>query len=324
MTYKDPTPVLLRIAKLEERLKEKPKTRFAFFKDSSKVLSICAFIVSILTTVYSWRKDNVQAHEAARREFYNTMQQTIDIGLKNYDFQIRNKDQPNIGAMSGWFNTQTGLLQNKAVQQLAVIDDASMFDYIVVGYVVSALQPARATTLFKKAIEIGLQKKKEHNQVLYKAMQKIQSKVFGDKIDISLSEEQRVHDLASTYASLGQVLLAQRRGKEAKEAYEAAMQLWNDANLPEEVKRYQISITYKFWADAEGASLFDCNSYLAHLKQAEEYFPEGSKVAENWNWSSIEYELSHASCASDGKFNFTPNRRGNAKFGKVSANRVDH
>jgi len=134
---KDPRPVFVRIAKLEERLKEKPKARFAFFKDSSRVLSVCAFVVSIVTTTYSWRKDDLQTHEAARREFDSTMQQAVDIGLKTYEFQVKNKDQPNLGAMMGWFNMQTGLLMNKSIQELAAMDDPSMFDYTVVGNIVA-------------------------------------------------------------------------------------------------------------------------------------------------------------------------------------------
>jgi hypothetical protein len=298
---KDPRPVFVRIAKLEERLKEKPKARFAFFKDSSRVLSVCAFVVSIVTTTYSWRKDDLQTHEAARREFDSTMQQAVDIGLKTYEFQVKNKDQPNLGAMMGWFNMQTGLLMNKSIQELAAIDDPSMFDYTVVGNIVAPGQPSRATTLLKKAIEIGVQKRKEHNQFLYQVMEKIQSKLFGKELDVSLSEEQREHDLGSTYTSLGAVLLSQKRGEEAKEAYEAAIQLYKDSNLTIEDKGYQISIVYKYWAEAEAP--LDCNSSFAHVKKAAEYFPQWGRVADNLYWTSIQYELSYAMlyCGSDGK-----------------------
>jgi tetratricopeptide (TPR) repeat protein len=303
MTYKDPIPVLVRIAKLEERLKGKPKTRFAFFKDSSKIIAVSAFIVSIVTTIYSWRKDDIQSREAARRQFDTTIQQAIDNAVKLYEFQVKNKDQPNLGAMNGWFNTQSGLLQNKAVQDLAALNDVSMFDYINAGNIVSIGQPARATELFQKAIDIGLQKKKERDQFLYKVIQKIDGKVFGEKLDVSLSAEQREHDLASTYTSLGQVLFARKKSEEARQAYEAAIQLFSDSSLPVEVKHYQLSIVYKFWAEAETNGNFDCNSALAHLKKAEEYFPEEAKIPGNMDWSSIQYELSYATsyCGSDGK-----------------------
>jgi hypothetical protein len=133
MAYNDPRPVLLRITKLEERLKEKPKRKFGFFSDSSKVISITAFAVSMITTVYSWRKDDLQAHDVTRRQFDSTMEKLVDVGFKNYEFTTKNKDQPNFGVMAGWFNAQSGLMANKAIQQLAAIEDASIFDYLMVG-----------------------------------------------------------------------------------------------------------------------------------------------------------------------------------------------
>src|SRR5260221_3811679 len=144
MTYNDPRPVLVRIAKLEERLKEKRKPRFGFLSDSSKAISISAFIISIVTTGYSWRKDDLQAHEAARRQFVSTMEQLVDIGFKNYEFTAKNKNEPNFGITAGWINAQSGLIVNKAIQDLAAINDASIFDYIMVGNtLVSVGQPAR-------------------------------------------------------------------------------------------------------------------------------------------------------------------------------------
>lgn len=129
--------------------------------------------------------------------------------------------------MNGWFNTQSGLLQNKAIQDLAAINDASMFDYTIAGYIVSIGQPARGTELIKKAIEMGLQKKKEHDQFLYKVLRKIDGKLFGEKLDVSLSAEQREHDLASTYTSLGQVLFARKKvrrlGKHMRRQYSFLM-----------------------------------------------------------------------------------------------------
>ena len=303
MTYNDPRSVLVRIAKLQERLREKPKARFDFLKDSAKVLSVCAFVVSIITTIYSWRKDDVQTHQAARREFDSTMQQAVDVTLKIYEFQVKNKNQQNFGVINGWFNTQSALLQNKAIQDLAALDGASMLDYVTAGNIVAAGQPARAATLFKRAIEMGLQKKRERYQFLYNVVDKIESGLFGEKLDVSPSEEQRLYILASTYTSLGQVLLVQKMGGEAKEAYEAAIQLFNVSNLRIELKRYQIAIVYKFWADAEAVSLFDCNSSLAHLKKAAEYFPEWGKTQDNLDWSSIQFELSYATsyCRGDGR-----------------------
>jgi len=308
MIDNDQRPVLIRIARLEERLKEKPKLRFAFFKDSSRLISISAFIISIVTTIYSWRKDDIQGHEAARREFDSTMQQVIDIAVKNFEFQVKNKDEKNLGAMNGWFNTQTGLLQNKAIQDLAGLHDASMFDYIVVGNLLAVGQPARATKLIDKAIEIGLQKKKEHEQIFYRAIAQVQNKLFGEKIDVSISDEQRLHDLGSAYTSLGQALLAQRKADDAQKAYEAAIQLFDKSELPIDAKRNQIAMVYKFWADAEASAASDCNSSLAHLKSGFANFPEVYRVPDNSDWNSIQYELSYvtAYCGSDGKLHPLP------------------
>jgi tetratricopeptide (TPR) repeat protein len=302
MTYDDPRPVLLRIAKLEERLKERPKPRFGFLSDYSKAISISAFLISIVTTIYSWRKDDLQAHEAARRQFDATMEQLVDIGFKNFEFTAKNRNEPNFGAMAGWFNAQSGLMGNKAIQELAAIDDATIFDYIMVGNtLVSVGQPARASTLFRKAIEIGQQKKRDSDQIASRIIKKVEAKFFGKKIDSSLSDEQRVHDLGSAYTSLGQSLYVEGKSAEAEAAYTAALRTYAESNQSDDLKRTAVSFINKFWAEAV-ASL-DCKSSMAHLRVAAENFADEKKIAENSDWNSIQYELSWGSshCGSDGK-----------------------
>jgi tetratricopeptide (TPR) repeat protein len=178
-----------------------------------------------------------------------------------------------------------------------------MFDYLMAGQFVVNTDPSKAATLMKRAIEIGLQKQQERNEFYFVIIAYITSKLFGEKIDISLSYEQRVHDLGSAYVTLGGALLLQKKDDEAGEVYEKAIQLYNDSNLTMAFKQYSISIIYKFWADSEAVAFLDCNSYLAHLQKAAEYFPEERKIATNLDWSSIQYELSYTStyCASDGR-----------------------
>jgi tetratricopeptide (TPR) repeat protein len=300
MNSNDPRSVDLRIAKLRERLREKPKTRFEFLKDSSKIISISAFIISVVTTVYSWRKDDLRAHEVARRQFDSTMQQMVDTAFKNFEFTEKHKTEPSFGQLAGWFNAQQGLMGNKVVQDLASVHDASMLDYIMVGYnLVSLGQNSRAATLFERAIEIGHQRKKEHDQIVFKVIRTIETKLFGEKIDLSLSDEQRAHDLVSAYTSLGLSLLNQSKTEDARKAYEAAIQVTTESTLIEPTKRYYLSFIHKNWAEA--ILMIDCKLALSHLQTAAEYMPEAKKIPEDVDWRSIQNELSWGSAHCDGK-----------------------
>jgi hypothetical protein len=302
MTSDDPRSIQLRIAKLQERLSEKPKRRFDFLKDSSKAISISAFVISVVTTVYSWRKEDMQAHEAARRQFDTTMQQLVDRGLTEFEFTAKNRNQPNFGVIAGWFNAQSGLMANRVVQDLAAIDSASMFDYIMVGStLLKTAQFSRAETLFDRAIKIGLQKKTEHDQIHYKMLRFIQTKLSGEKLDLSLTEEQRTHDLGSAYVSLGESLIGQAKFVDAEKAFGAAIQLLAESNQSDAAKGIGISFIHKTWAEAMASQ--DCKSAQSHLQTAASYLPDAKKIVEDVDWQSIQYELSWGSthCGSDGK-----------------------
>jgi hypothetical protein len=102
VNYKRRKPLVVRIAKVEERLKEEPKSWFGFLKDSLKMISISAFIVSIVTSIYSWRRDNQQAQEAARRQFDSTIQSYVDMGIKNFEFSTKYKDRTLVQRLDGF------------------------------------------------------------------------------------------------------------------------------------------------------------------------------------------------------------------------------
>lgn len=75
MPIHDSSPILLRLMRLEEKVKASNKERPAgFFKDPSKIISIAAFIISIATTVFAWRKENIEAQIAQRRQLDTTIQ----------------------------------------------------------------------------------------------------------------------------------------------------------------------------------------------------------------------------------------------------------
>src|SRR4051794_6315153 len=154
MSIRDSSPTLLRLMRLEEKVKASSKERSAgFFKDPSKIVSIAAFIISITTTVYAWRKENIEAQIAQRRQLDTTIQQLIDAGFKNFEFLAKNKNDPNIGSMTGWFYSQTGMLAQKAAQELALSKNGSLIDYLVVGNaLLEAGQSSKGTDLFQRAV----------------------------------------------------------------------------------------------------------------------------------------------------------------------------
>src|SRR6202171_3402877 len=111
MPHYDPRPLQIRIARLEDKLnKDDSRKRPGLFGDPSKVISIAAFIISIVTTVYSWRKDHLETQLANRKQLNETIQQQIDTGLKAYEFSTKNKSDPTVAALSGWFNAQADLM----------------------------------------------------------------------------------------------------------------------------------------------------------------------------------------------------------------------
>jgi hypothetical protein len=174
----DSRPLLIRIAKLVDRLKERSAStsRFAFFNDPSKVIFVAAFIISIVTTVYSWRKDNLETQLANRRQLDATMQQLVDVGIKNYEFTTKNKSDPNIGAMAGSFTARTGFMANKAAQVLRDLRNGTAIDYIMVGNALSSAgEYSKASLTFRQAIQAARLRNAENTSALRVVTEKIRT-----------------------------------------------------------------------------------------------------------------------------------------------------
>jgi tetratricopeptide (TPR) repeat protein len=304
MSNRDSAPVLLRLKRLEQKVEASSKKRSpSFFTDPSKLISISAFIISIATTFYSWRKENVESQIAQRRQLDSTIQQMIDGGIKNFEFGVRNENRPNVGAMSGWFNAQIALSAQKAAQELALSGTGTITDYIMVGNaLLDANEFSRAGAAFQRAVQIGQEKQAAEKGSLYHLVKSFRELIFGEGLDQTVSDEQRPHELTTAHAALAASLIARNNPEGAQIQYEAGLRVIEASNYPDIYKQQLRAYVYKLWGGALWRFKLDCNGAKAQLETAARLHPNSLKVQNN-DWNSIQYELGVlvANCGSDGR-----------------------
>ncbi|MCK1518069.1 hypothetical protein IVB22_37430 [Bradyrhizobium sp. 190] len=304
MSNRDSAPVLLRLKKLEEKVEASSKKRSSsFFTDPSKLISISAFIISIATTFYSWRKENVESQIAQRRQLDATIQQMIDGGIKNFEFSVRNANHPNVGALSGWFNAQIALSAKKAALELALSGTGTITDYIMVGNaLLDANDYSRAGVAFQRAVQIGQEKQAAEDSSLYRLAKSFRELIFGESLDQTVSDEQRPHELASAHAALAASLIARNMLEKAQNQYDAGLRVIEASKYPEIYKQQLRAYVYKLWGGALWRFNLDCNGAKAKLETAARLHPDSLKIQNN-DWNSIQYELGVlvANCGSDGR-----------------------
>lgn len=303
MPNHDSRPLLIRIAKLEDKLNKDGSTkRPGFFGDPSKLISIAAFIISIVTTAYSWRKDHLEAQLANRKQLNDTIQQLIDTGIKNYEFSKNNKSDPNVGTLSGWFNAQTSLMAGKAAEGLAELKNGRPIDYLMVGNaLLTAGNTSKATVLFKQAIDVAQQRREENSTWVHLVAEKVKTMVFGDDPYVWEDDDNvRRMDLSNAYLSLGNAYYFEGN-PEAAAQFETAIKLLEESSFERERKNYNISFVQRVWSGALGQR--DCKAAKVHLQEAHDIFPSRMRIAENSEWTSIEYGLAwlNANCGPDGQ-----------------------
>jgi tetratricopeptide (TPR) repeat protein len=297
-------PALIRIAKLEDQLRQqdKQKSGSKFFADPSKVISIAAFIISIVTTVYSFRKDALETQVANRRQLDASIQQMIDVGIKTYELNSKNRNDPNYGGLSGWFNAQSGFLANKAAVSLDELKNASTIDFLLVGNALAGIgNYSKASQNFSRAIKINEQNRVDDESFVRRALRPIKSFLFNNQDEGGNNNVLRAHDLASAYVALGSSLYGERRLIDAEAQYKQAIQTIEKSDYPDEVKDYQTSFIHQRWAEA--TVQIDCRLTASHVQTAANVFPASKRFSDNPEWTFIQYQLAWitANCGPDGK-----------------------
>lgn len=290
--------------RLEEKVKAFNKERSApFIKDPSKVISIAAFIISISTTVFAWRKENIEAHIAQRRQLDATIQQLVDVGFKNFEFLAKNRYDPNIGAMTGWFYSQTGMLAQKAAQELTLSKKGSLIDYLVVGNaLLEAGQPTKAMDLFQRAVQIGQAKQAEDDSPVGRFAKLVERTFYGEDLDQAITDEQRPHHMASAHTAVGMSLIAQDKPKEAAAQFDKAILAIESSNSPDYYKKQLAATVHKTWGETLARFNYSCLDIKVQLEKAEQLYPNNLKSG-SADWNTIQSELSwlRSNCGSDGR-----------------------
>ena len=290
--------------KLEEKVKASNKEQPAgFFKDPSKVISIAAFIISIATTVFAWRKENIDAQIAQRRQLDSTIQQLIDVGFKNFEFLAKNRNDPNMAGMTGWFATQTGMLAQKAAQELALSKKGGLVDYMVVGNaLLEANQPKRAMELFQRAVQIGQANQVAENTLLRRLTKQVEYALYGEDLDQIITDEQRPHHMSSAYSAWGVSLIAQDKLDDAAKQFNNGKSAVENSSYPEYYKKQLYATVHKFWGEALARYNYSCILIKAQMEQAEALYPDNLKIG-NYDWNAIQSQAAwlRANCGPDGR-----------------------
>jgi len=287
-------PIELRLKRLEEAAAGKPKkqSRLAWLADPARVISLVALFITLITTIYTWRKDAIQSQEARRREFNSAIEQLIETGLKNYEYIKNNKGDQNFGLMNSWFTSQSMIMRDKAANSMLGLDGLSAGQYILVGNaMMTAGQPNRASKLFQKAVEVAqYQRDLEIGHLdRIKFLMGLGTPPEPDTFDVA-----SVTELASAYISLGASLYFASKPEEAAKQYERAQAVYkNSTNYPEAGKSEAYAFVHKFWAETL-AQRGECAQAKDHFAAAQALFPPARKNAQDTDWASLQYGLSWA------------------------------
>ena len=304
MIRTDSTSALIRIARLEEQLRQQNKQRSGskFYSDPSKVISIAAFVISIVTTVYSFRKDALETQVANRKQLDASIQQMIDVGIKTFELNAKNKADPNYGALSGWFNAQSGFLANKASASLDEMKSASTIDLLLVGNALAGIgNYSKASQNFSKAIKIHQQNQADEESFIRRTLRPIKLFLSNNQDENENKNVLRSHDLASAYISLGSSLYGERRLVDAEAQYKQAIQIIEKSDYPDEIKDYQIAFIHKNWGEA--TIEIDCRITVLHAQAAANIFPVSKRFSDNPEWTFMQLQLAWltANCGPEGK-----------------------
>jgi hypothetical protein len=256
-----------------------------------------------MTTVYAWRKENIEAQIAQRRQLDTTIQQLIDAGFKNFEFLAKNRNDPNIGSMTGWFYSQTGMLAQKAAQELTLSKNGSLIDYLVVGNaLLEAGQSSKATDLFQRAVQIGQAKQAEENTYLRRFVRLVERTLYGEDFDQIITDEQRPHHMASAHTAVGIGFIAQNKLKEAAVQFDAAILAIESSNSPQSYKKQVSATVHRSWAETLARYNYSCVDVKAQWEKAEQLYPDDLKIGSlDWNMIQIQLDWLKTHCGADGK-----------------------
>ncbi|MHB0784420.1 hypothetical protein [Bradyrhizobium sp. 5.13L] len=290
-------PIELRLKRLEEATAAKPRKRsrlawLADFADPARAVSLAALVITLATTIYTWRKDAIQSQEARRREFDSAIEQLIETALKNYEYVKNNKGEQNFGAMNSWFSSQTLIMRDKAANSMLGLDGVSVGQYLLVGNaMMTGGQPNRASELFKKAVEVAQYQRDKNVSYVDRAKFLLG---FGVPPEPATFDVASVSELASAYISLGASLYFANRPGEAAQQYESAKAVYrNSNNYPEAGKNEAYAFIHKFWAETL-AQKGECAQSKDHFQTAQDLFPPGRKNPQDTDWASLQYGLNWA------------------------------
>jgi tetratricopeptide (TPR) repeat protein len=284
-------PIELRLKRLEEALSKQPKKQSAlsWLADPARAISFTALLISLTTTIYTWRKDTLQSEEAQRRRLDSAIEQLIDNGLKNYEYREKNKGAENFGLMNSWFTSQALIMRDKAANSMLGLDDVTAGQYLLVGNaMVAAGQPNRASFLFRKAIEV-LQTKKRYDASYFEKLKQMIG--FGLPADEDPFDIASVTDLASAYTSLGSSLTNAGNYEEGAREFENALKIYKDSSkFPVAAKDESYAYVHKFWAESL-ARVYQCAQAKDHFYAALNLFPQARKNFQDTDFTSIQYGL---------------------------------
>ena len=304
MPRNETAPVLIRLAKLESQLrddKSKRKNQLSFLSDPSRLISIAAFLISVVTTGYSFRKDAMDAQAAHRKELDSTIQQMIDVGIKTYELNAKNKNDPSFGTLAGWFNAESGFLAERAAASLADVHGATTIDYLLVGNALTTVgNYSKASEIYSTAIKLNAQNVASDQSIISRTIRFARS-VIGGPDASGNNDTLKAHDLASAYITYGSSLYGERKADVAAAQFEEALRVIAASSYPADIKDYQSAWTYKSWSEA--VVQIDCNLSQKRIQTAANLFPSSRRFTDNPDWKLIQYESAWltANCGPDGK-----------------------
>lgn len=218
------------------------RRKYPWYRDTSLIISVAAFFISVVTTVVSWYRTYQQDINAIQLQLSNVLQQTHALKLQNMEYFAKYKDDPGLySQLSVALNERNVQLAREAYSLARSLGNSASAIHLIAAS--QALSVSDVNLLSEELLKKGIDR--SENSVEY---------VGGLRL------------LGWVYFRSGR----QGEGNAAfKKATEAFYKYTSESNSEAYVNLTQ-AYTYSYWAQA--LQFTDCKAAKQHFDVAKEYW----------------------------------------------------
>jgi hypothetical protein len=216
------------------------KRKGPWYRDTSVVISVAAFLISIVTTVFSWYRSYQQDVTAIQGQLSAVLERATALQRTNFDYYFKLKDDPLYGSVSAVLNQENVQLATQAYSLARTLGENA-----------SVTQLTNAA-FFLMASDLSIPGK----ELLDKAAQRADNSV----------------DYVAAMRLLGGLQYKLGNPEAGNEAYAKATRAFEKfpSERNESYENLTQAYTHIYWANM--LQLADCNAAAEHMRTAEKFW----------------------------------------------------